>query len=262
MWDSGGKMETDDGAPRITPLHTLPIRANILSFVYFLHHLVVIAFTLFYMTLALGLCWAVLNLADAFISWPWWRKAGALLSLPEVVMMMYFLYVERKSVMQSQAMPGWMQLGRIWVNIYFYVYFAVLALLTTWVGLLMIWMSIADLGTCGSSSLCTGIEGASKASGAIIMIQVGGYGIMLCGIIAMLAALVIHGMAREIFQNNNQYTSGALAVGEQCTASPETLAIQGQFTNDRSAVVPLMHGKQARPTGHNSVRRGEYVVEV
>jgi len=209
------------------------IKAGALSAIYIVSHMLAAVFTLAWMLYVAGLGNAVFNVANAYVTWGWWRLWGPPIFLAGVPAgMIYFAYQERKS---TQSM-GASFMGRLPARVIFGMWSLYLVVMGVFGAVCALWQSIEDVGNCAASDLCMGVAmDASKTSRALIMLQVGIYVMLAIMIVALLLAIYIHNSSRDVHAaNNNQYA--------QLVNQPQ------QFANAR--IGSQLEAGLPRPVGH------------
>lgn len=148
---------------------------------------------------------AVFNVANAYETWGWWRLWGPLFfTLPTTAFINYVLFQMRKgAAVDDMTNFSPIHLGRTFTEIWFWIFLAYMGLMGVFVLLCMLWMSIDDVANCTSSALCQGVNLSSTASRAIIMLQVGGYFMVLVFFFVALMMAYINSAAKSVYMRNN-----------------------------------------------------------
>lgn len=174
------------------------LRGGVMSGAYVLHHILalfVMPAALFVMVFGFG--GTLINPANAYTSWNWWRLYGAMFIVFLIPFVEYWLGQERKVAMTGGA--GTTAYNRAQINGIFAAYMVMIVVLGAWISILTVWIGVADFGQCGSSAVCSGVAGGSTPCAGAIMIIVGMGVLALSTWVLFLGGLYVHAAARDAY---------------------------------------------------------------
>lgn len=174
------------------------LRGGVMSGAYVLHHILalfVMPAALFVMVFGFG--GTLINPANAYTSWNWWRLYGAMFIVFLIPFVEYWLGQERKVAMTGGA--GTTAYNRAQINGIFAAYMVMIVVLGAWISILTVWIGVADFGQCGSSAVCSGVTGGSTPCAGAIMIIVGMGVLALSTWVLFLGGLYVHAAARDAY---------------------------------------------------------------
>lgn len=174
------------------------LRGGVMSGAYVLHHIIalfVMPAALFVMVFGFG--GTLINPANAYTSWDWWRLYGAMFIVFLIPFVEYWLGQERKVAMTGGA--GNVSYNRAQINGIFAVYMVLIVVLGAWVSILTVWVGVADFGDCSASAVCSGVSGGGTPCAGAIMIIVGMGVLAISTWVLFLGGLYVHAAARDAY---------------------------------------------------------------
>ena len=174
------------------------LRGGVMSGAYVLHHIIalfVMPAALFVMVFGFG--GTLINPANAYTSWDWWRLYGAMFIVFLIPFVEYWLGQERKVAMTGGA--GNVSYNRAQINGIFAVYMVLIVVLGAWISILTVWVGVADFGNCASSAVCSGVSGGGTPCAGAIMIIVGMGILAISTWVLFLGGLYVHAAARDAY---------------------------------------------------------------
>lgn len=199
------------------------LRGGVMSGAYVLHHILalfVMPAALFVMVFGFG--GTLINPANAYTSWNWWRLYGAMFIVFLIPFVEYWLGQERKVAMTGGA--GTTAYNRAQINGIFAAYMVMIVVLGAWISILTVWIGVADFGQCGSSAVCSGVAGGSTPCAGAIMIIVGMGVLALSTWVLFLGGLYVHAAARDAYNARlSLYFPLAAQIGADRCAEVETV---------------------------------------
>jgi hypothetical protein len=175
------------------------LRGGVMSGAYVLHHIIalfVMPAAIFVMVFGFG--GTLINPANAYTSWNWWRLYGAMFIVFLIPFVEYWLGQERKVAMTGNN-TGVTTYNRAQINGIFAAYMVMIVVLGAWISILTVWVGVADFGSCGSSAVCSGVAGGSTPCAGAIMIIVGMGVLALSTWVLFLGGLYVHAAARDAY---------------------------------------------------------------
>jgi hypothetical protein len=199
-------------------------------------------YCLCFATAILGLGWAVIDPADAFTSWDWWRYWLVTPAFALTPFVVYAIYQEYKTSLPPSDDSCGFVCGRPYATAV-----CVFTLVMTCVCVAIclaaaIATTIIDLDNCVGNPACTGVDFDSEPSWAWIMIQAGTYGCALFGILIFFTIFFIHQASNSTWAWNVQMAVQTAAEGNMTSNISSEMTSVIEQTHKYSGKAPAMAG--------------------